>query len=53
MLNEEWKQQESNDVLNQKVDIVFQFNYFTVVILLIFTISMQLWIMHQSFVTRC
>ena len=29
MLNEEGKQQEENDLLNQKVDIVFQFNYFT------------------------
>ena len=29
MLNEEGKQQQENDLLDQKVDIVFQFNYFT------------------------
>lgn len=29
MLNGEGKQKEANDLLNQKVDIVFQFNYFT------------------------
>ena len=52
MLNEEGKQQEENDLVNQKVDIVFQFNYFTCNNLINFSIIMQLWIIFGSFVTR-